>query len=192
MMKSVAARKKELWNCWRFSVETVRATAEEFEEAEIAEDLELLADFGLDVVIVGVEFFEGVFEGVDFGQLEFGFSEGADGVEDVEGPAAFFKFKIGEGFEAAVGTADFGGWSGAIFFHNGNARVDGDAVEEDVAADPAGAAGGWRKGLASLDSGKCEREIRNEYQRAYSQRKRLILEQKQVRSLPVQDCRAHF
>lgn len=35
---------------------TIGAVAEEFEEADIAEDLELLADFGLDVVVVGVEF----------------------------------------------------------------------------------------------------------------------------------------
>jgi hypothetical protein len=47
--------------------EAVRAVAEELEEAEVAEDLELLADFGLDVVVVGVEFLESVFEGVDFG-----------------------------------------------------------------------------------------------------------------------------
>ncbi len=37
--------------------QSVRAIAEEFKEVEVAKDLELLADFGLDVVIVGVEFF---------------------------------------------------------------------------------------------------------------------------------------
>ena len=33
----------------------VRAAAQEFEEAEVAEDLELLADFGADVAIGGME-----------------------------------------------------------------------------------------------------------------------------------------
>ena len=44
----------------------VGAGAEEIEEAEVAKDLELLADFWLDVLVAGVEFLEIVFEGVDF------------------------------------------------------------------------------------------------------------------------------
>jgi hypothetical protein len=63
--------------------QAVEAGAKKLQEAHIAQYLELLADFGLDVVIVGVEFLEGVFESVDFGELEFGFTEGADGVEDI-------------------------------------------------------------------------------------------------------------
>jgi hypothetical protein len=47
--------------------EAVGAIAEELEEAEVAEDLELLADFGLDVVVVGMQFLKIVFVSVDFG-----------------------------------------------------------------------------------------------------------------------------
>jgi uncharacterized membrane-anchored protein len=38
------------------SAQAVGARAEEFEEAEVAEDLELLADFVADVSVVGMEF----------------------------------------------------------------------------------------------------------------------------------------
>lgn len=70
--------------------QAVEARSKKLQEAHIAQYLELLADFGLYVVVAGVEFFEGVFEGVDFGECEFGFSQGADGAEDVESPAALF------------------------------------------------------------------------------------------------------
>jgi len=36
--------------------DAVGAAAEEFEEAEVAEDLQLLADFVVDVVVLRVEF----------------------------------------------------------------------------------------------------------------------------------------
>jgi hypothetical protein len=74
----------------------IGAAAEEFEEAEVAEDLELLADFVGDVRIVGMESGEFGSVGVDVGEREFWFVEGADDVEDVEGPAAFFDFEFFE------------------------------------------------------------------------------------------------
>jgi len=40
----------------RISAQAVGAGAEEFEEAEVAEDLELLADFVADVCVVGWSF----------------------------------------------------------------------------------------------------------------------------------------
>jgi len=70
--------------------QAVGAGAEEIEEVEVAEELELLADFFADVGVFGVQAGELAGVGVDVGEGEFGFVEGADGVEDVEGPAAFF------------------------------------------------------------------------------------------------------
>jgi hypothetical protein len=55
--------------------EAVRARAEELQQAEVAEELELLADFVADVGVVGVEFGEFVGVGVDLGEREFGFLE---------------------------------------------------------------------------------------------------------------------
>ena len=45
------------------------------EEAKVAEDLELLADFVADVAIIGMKGMELVFEGIDIGEIEFLFAE---------------------------------------------------------------------------------------------------------------------
>jgi len=47
------------------------AGAEEVEEAEVAEDLELLADFVADVGVVGMEFGQGAGVSVYVGESEF-------------------------------------------------------------------------------------------------------------------------
>jgi hypothetical protein len=55
-------------------VQTVGARAEEGEEAEVAEDLELLADFVADVGVVGMEFGQSAGVSVDVGESEFEFA----------------------------------------------------------------------------------------------------------------------
>ena len=54
----------------------VGTAAEKFQEAEVAEDLELLADFVADVAVMGMEFREGAGVGVDVGESEFHFAQG--------------------------------------------------------------------------------------------------------------------
>jgi len=49
----------------------VGAAAEEFEEAEVAEDLELLADFVADVGVVGMKFGQSAGVSIDIGESEF-------------------------------------------------------------------------------------------------------------------------
>jgi hypothetical protein len=58
----------------RSSGRAVGAGAEEFEEAEVAEDLELLADFVTDVGVVGMEFGQSVGVSVYVGESEFEFA----------------------------------------------------------------------------------------------------------------------
>jgi len=65
------------------SEQTVGAWGQKFEEAEAAEDLELLPDFGLDVMIVRVEFREFLFFFVDFLEREFLFVKSFDDLQDV-------------------------------------------------------------------------------------------------------------
>ena len=72
------------------SFQRVTAVAEEGEEAEVAEDLELLADLGADVAVGGMEGGEVGFEGIGVGERESLFVERAEEVQDVEGPAAHF------------------------------------------------------------------------------------------------------
>ena len=54
--------------------EAVGAGAEEGEEAEVAEDLELLADFVADVGVVGMELGQSGGVSVDVGESEFEFA----------------------------------------------------------------------------------------------------------------------
>jgi hypothetical protein len=56
------------------SRQTVGTGAEEFEEAEVAEDLELLANFVADVGVLGMELGKGVCVRVDIGESEFEFA----------------------------------------------------------------------------------------------------------------------
>ena len=56
------------------STEPVEASAEEGEEAEVAKDLELLADFVADVGVVGMKLRKLVGVGVDVGEGEFEFT----------------------------------------------------------------------------------------------------------------------
>ena len=58
----------------RISVQAVGAGAEEIEEAEITEDLELLADFVADVDVFGMESCQCVGVRVDVGESEFEFA----------------------------------------------------------------------------------------------------------------------
>jgi len=51
--------------------DAVGAAAEELEEVEVAEDLELLADFVVDVVVLRVEFGQLVCVAVHFGKYKF-------------------------------------------------------------------------------------------------------------------------
>jgi len=76
--------------------------AEEFEEAEVAEDLELLADFGTDVVIVGMQPSEAFFLCVNFAKREFGFAECSDSIEDVECPTSLFERYFGQGLKSLI------------------------------------------------------------------------------------------
>jgi hypothetical protein len=53
--------------------QAVGAAAEEFKQTEVTKDLELLAYFGVDVGVFGVEFCEGGSVGVDIREGEFYF-----------------------------------------------------------------------------------------------------------------------
>jgi hypothetical protein len=75
----------------------IGAAAEEFEEAEVAEDLELLADFVGDVGVVGVELGEFGGVGVDVGEREIGFVQGAHDGEDVRVQPRFSTLSFSSG-----------------------------------------------------------------------------------------------
>src|SRR5258708_37345092 len=61
-----------------------------------------------------------------------------------------------------IRAADFGCRTDLAALHDGNARIPWNFVEEDVAADPSGAAGGWRERRAALGGGKGGRRMWDE------------------------------
>ncbi|MFZ0924197.1 MAG: hypothetical protein WA020_14115, partial [Candidatus Acidiferrales bacterium] len=64
--------------------------AQECNETQISQYLELLADFVADVAIGGMERGEVGFEGIGVGEREILFMEGANEIENIEGPTAHF------------------------------------------------------------------------------------------------------
>lgn len=170
----------------------VGAVAEEGEEAEVAEDLELLANFGADVGILGMESCEGIFESVHFRESESGFIEGTDGVEDIEGPAAFFEFQRCNRLKASVSAANFCRRYRPILFHERNSRVDGNSVEKDVAADPTGAAGRGGKWLPFLQRRFGESEVWDAEQIVNKHGVQAIGHEEEVGCVALEDSVTHF
>lgn len=68
----------------------IDAGGDEFDEPFIAQELELLADFGFDVVVAGMPGFQLLNEGVHLLQGEGG-GELFGALEDIEQPAATFE-----------------------------------------------------------------------------------------------------
>ena len=71
-------------------IQTVGAAAEEGQETEVAEDLELLADFVADVRVFWMKTREGIGMGIHIGKSEFHFAEGLHYLKHVQGPASPF------------------------------------------------------------------------------------------------------
>ena len=97
---------------WRGLGEAVGAGGEEFQKTQIAQDLELLADFVADMAIVRVQSREFVGVSIDVGESEFGFAEGLNDLQDVDlrssrprGPTLFSCLQFFEGAGAAAEAA---------------------------------------------------------------------------------------
>ena len=172
--------------------QAVIAGAEEIEKAQIPENLKLLADFFADVGVVGVQAGELAGVGVDVGEGEVGFVEGADGVEDVEGPAAFFDGELFEGAEALVGLADAARGQGLAVFDDGDAGVLGNFIEEDVAADIAGAASGGSERFAAFDGGKGKGEMGYEDDGAHGPLREVVVQDVEIGCAVFEDGALHF
>ncbi len=129
---------------------------------EVAEELELLADFGADVAIAGMKKLEARFEGIGFGEGEIGFVEIAECGEEVEKPAAAGDGERFERTKASVGAADDVRAGGLAIANDVDSGVKGDAGEDDIAADPSGAASLRAKRFSLFNGGKRESEARDE------------------------------
>lgn len=160
--------------------QSVAPAAEEVEEAEVPQDLELLADFRADVSIGRMESGKAGFERVGVGKREFAFSEGEKGSKDVEGPAPEFWRDFGKRAKALVLRPDSIGRLRCAIQNDGDACVGGNAVEKDVATDPSGAACREGKGFASMNGRKWEGVARDEQQIARSPFVGIVVEGEEI------------
>ena len=112
----------------------------------------MLANFVFDVEVVGVSLREFFFHGVHFAERERFLSELTDHLQGEQGPAALVCGLADEGEEALEAASHLGGGLFDAVLDDADFAVGGDAVEADVAADPAGAPGGWAEGWALFDA----------------------------------------
>jgi len=94
----------------------------------VAENLELLADFGPDISIIWMKPLQFAGEGVGVGGRERRFAEAADGVEHVQRPAALGDGNFIQRFDATELRADFGCRGNLAFGDDGDAGFGGDTL----------------------------------------------------------------
>jgi hypothetical protein len=131
----------------------IRAVAEEFEKAEVAEDLELLANFVADVGVAGMKFGQSIGVSVDISESEFEFAQGLHYLKYVECPASLFYPQFFQRSQSVVGTAYLVRSVGTPLAYDRDTSVDRNLFQQNVAANPAGAACGWGERLAAFNGG---------------------------------------
>lgn len=144
----------------------VDAGGKEFDESFTAEHLELLSDFGFDIVVVGMAGFQLVNKGVHLLQCEGG-AELFGALEDIEQPAAAFDAPGLQGVDLVIFPADF------IFIQHLSIADDGDFgrvrdfTQQDIAALPPGSCGGVFQLLSFLDDVRDEKAPGNDDEIVY-------------------------
>ncbi len=78
------------------------------------------------------------------------------------------------------------------FAHDRDAGVHGNLIQQNVAADPAGAASRGRERLAALDRGQRKGEMRDEKNSADSPRVEVVMQNKKIRRSIFEDGALHF
>lgn len=151
-----------------------------------------MANLGANVGIVRVKSREAVFEGVDVGKVESGFVEGADGIQYVEGPAALLGFERGKGLEFAEGAARFGGGDWPIVCHKKDPGIRRNLVQKNVAANPASTSRSGGERCSAFQRRERESEVRYEDEGRDHERVELIVQEKQVRRVALENGGAHL
>ncbi len=139
---------------------SVDAGGDEFDESFIAQELELLADFGFDVVVAGVAGFQRLNEGVHLIQGEGG-GELFGALKDIKQPAPPFDAPGLQGIDLVIFLANFSFIQHFAIADDGDFGGIGDVAEKDVAAFPAGACGGVFQLRPFLDDIRDEKALGN-------------------------------
>lgn len=78
------------------------------------------------------------------------------------------------------------------FLNDRNARVNGNLVEDDVATNPACAAGSSGEGFAAFDGRKCKSKMGNENDRLNGPSCKVVVQDIKIRRAVVEDGLFHF
>ena len=117
--------------------EFVASARGEGEIARITQELELLANFRADVVVIGMKLGEVAFEGVHLLQREFGLPQTLHAGHDIDEPAALFKVAPRQKRGVVVLFADFLGGPHLAVADVVDAPAGGYGLCQDVASNPA-------------------------------------------------------
>ncbi|HXP79351.1 MAG TPA: hypothetical protein VN976_05565 [Verrucomicrobiae bacterium] len=112
----------------------------------------MLADFVVHVEVLGVEIRKLVDVGVNITQSKFSHFEGPDGLQHIEGPAAFLGIELLEWAKSIIRMTDRMTRQGLPFVDYCNASIGRNSVEKDVAADPACASSCRTQGFTTFKS----------------------------------------
>ncbi len=121
--------------------QAIGAGGEEFEEVQVTQDLELLADFVADVAVTGMETKELTLKSINLVKCKFVFPQRTDYIQHIKSPATFFDTDVSKGSEPTKTFADFRRGASCTIDHDWDTSVDGNAVEQDIAANPSRTAG---------------------------------------------------
>jgi len=151
-----------------------------FQKACVPQHLQLLANLVLDMAIVRMEGFKLTTAGINVLVGKFRFAEAADDIQNIQRPAARFG---GNRLKALCFLELFPNLGGGCYhlgFDQFNSRIHRDAVQRNIAADPAGAAGGGGQCVAADDGGRRKGKARDQQQMPDSPRQQFILEEKEI------------
>ncbi len=109
------------------------------QNAQITQNLQLLANFVFDVAIFRVDFSEFPFQRVQVLQVESSFAQTAHHTQSEQRPAALFSGLASKRQEALETLSDFGNRLDNTIIYDGNLTVTGNVVETDIAAYPTSA-----------------------------------------------------
>jgi len=164
----------------------------EAKEAEIAKNLELLADFVVHVSVLGVESGQSHITRVDFPKGELRLAQGSDDLQDVESPPALLDLQFFERAESLVGAANTGRWAWSAVLNHRNARVLRDSGKKNVAPDPPSSTGCRCKGLSAFKGGKGKGKSRNENDRAHGPCAKVVLQYEKIWGKVFENLFFHF
>lgn len=120
------------------------------------------------------------------------FSQRADDLQNVEGPASFLSFELLQRAKSQVSASNVGRRTLIAGINERDARVDRDSVEKDVAADPTCSACCERKGLSTLKHRQGKSKSRDENDCSNGPRSKIVVQDEKIWCAVLENGSRHF